>query len=291
MKQLRYLVEGVLVYGFIALFSVLDVDRASGLGGWIGRALGPRLAANRKALRNLRLALPGKSDDEYRKILLEMWDNLGRTFAEYPHLETIARTRVTATGTDYLKTIVDNKTSCIFFTGHLANWETAAAYAHTMGLDLDLIYRAPNNPYVEGILQRCRSLHGKLVTYPKSSQGMRDIVSALKSGRNIGILIDQKYNQGLPMPFFGRTAMTSPAFVQLAQKFSSPLHPGRVERVEGARFRITIFPEIETKGRAVEDVIARSHALLEEWISDKPGQWLWLHRRWRENNEPDDAES
>lgn len=125
----------------------------------------------------------------------------------------------------------------------------------------------------------------KIKTYPKSSKGMRDVFAALKNKRHIGILIDQKYNQGLAMPFFGRTAMTSPAFVQLAQKFNCPLHPARVERLKGANFHITVFPKMEIEGREVEDVIKETHMMLETWITERPEQWLWLHNRWKNKDD------
>lgn len=291
MKKTRYIFEAALVKTLIALFSVMPVDMASATGGFLGRSIGSILSgASRKAMRNLRLALPGKTDEEYNEIIRGMWDNLGRVFAEYPHLEEIANTRMISEGADYLKNLAHNNDPAILFTGHFANWETAAAYAHKIGIDLDLIYRAPNNHYVDDTLQACRSMGGKLITYPKSSQGMRDVFSALKKGRRIGILIDQKYNQGLPMSFFGRTAMTSPAFAQLAQRFECPLHPARVERLKGANFKITIFPAMVTKDRTVEELINESHIMLEEWIKERPEQWLWVHKRWRENNETDNAQ-
>ncbi|PZP54778.1 MAG: lipid A biosynthesis acyltransferase [Micavibrio aeruginosavorus] len=281
MKSLRYAIEGILVSFLIGLFRRLPVDTASNLGGSIARHIGPALSVNRKALRNIRAAFPKKSEAEYKQIIYGMWDNIGRTFAEYPHLEKIAAERITSVGDEHIRHILDSGGPSILFTGHLANWEVAGAYAYTLGMQLDLIYRSPNNPNVEGILQECRSMGEKIKTYPKSSQGMRDVMSALKAGRHIGILIDQKYNQGMAMPFFGRTAMTSPAYVQLAQRFDCPLHPARIERKNGANFHITIFPPMHIKDRAVEDVITESHMMLEEWITERPDQWLWLHNRWK----------
>lgn len=281
MKSVRYALEAFLVTLLFGLFRRLSIDNASDFGGAIARSIGPKLSVNRKALRNIKAALPGKSEQEYKKIIHDMWDNLGRTFAEYPHLERIASERITSVGDEHIRHIVASGGPSILFTGHLANWELPAAYAYFLGMNLDLIYRAPNNPYVEDLLQASRSMGEKIRTYPKSSKGMRDVMAALKSKRHIGILIDQKYNQGLALPFFGRIAMTSPAFVQLAQKFDCPLHPARIERVKGANFHITIFPAMNIKDRAVEDVIAEAHIMLENWIAERPAQWLWLHNRWK----------
>ncbi len=285
MKRFRYFVEACLVSTLTGLFGMLPLDTASAIGGFVGRAIGANLAASRKAMRNLQYSLPGRSEAEYKAIIRGMWDNLGRTFAEYPHLEKLMNDRVEYIGLEHIKPLVGTKDPAIFFTGHLANWEIAGPGSLHAGVPLDLIYRAPNNKYVDTILQKYRSLHGKIQTYPKSSQGMRDIMSALKSGRRIGILIDQKYNQGLAMPFFGRIAMTSPAFAQLAQKFDCLLLPAQVERLDGAHFRLTINPPLPTKGRDITDIVNEAHSMLEKWITMHPEQWLWLHKRWKENNE------
>ena len=222
-----------------------------------------------------------------RKIITGMWDNLGRVFAEYPHLETIAKDHVEFVGMEH----VTQKNPAVLIAGHIANWEMAATSFYVRGIPIDLIYRAPNNPGVDTMLKKWRSLNGKINTYPKSKAGMRQVVAALSKGNNLGILIDQKYNPGLPAAFFGQTAMTSPAFVQLAQKYRCPLYPVRVERIAGCQFRVTCHAPLDAD-QPVETVIAKAHQLLEQWISERPEQWIWLHRRWKEGAEPpaNDAE-
>ncbi len=99
------------------------------------------------------------------------------------------------------------------------------------------------------------------------------------------MLVDQKQNDGIPVPFFGRDAMTAPAIGRLALRFNCPVVPIRTERLDGARFRFTVLPPIELAptGDGAFDVaaaMARINALIEEWVRARPGQWLWLHRRW-----------
>jgi KDO2-lipid IV(A) lauroyltransferase len=74
--------------------------------------------------------------------------------------------------------------------------------------------------------------------------------------------------------------MTSDAFVRLSQKVGAPIIPFRIERLHGCYFRLSLHPTIPAEGRTAEDVIGDAHRLLEGWIAEKPGQWLWLHRRW-----------
>lgn len=279
-KKLSYALEAAGVYLAFAIFSLLPPATASALGGWIGRTAGMRLAASRKALTNIRRAFPDKNEPEHVLILRDMWDNLGRTMAEYPHLKTIARSRVTLVGGDIIAALPEGK-PVIFFAAHQANWEMVPpTLMDRLRRRVQVVYRAPNNPYVTHLLDMCRTQAAPVGTIPKSKKGARDIVRALTEGQVIGILIDQKYNEGIPVPFFGHPAMTSPAFATLAQKFSAPLIPVRVTREPDAHFTVTLYPPLPTENRAVEDIIREAHTLLEDWIRAQPGYWLWLHRRW-----------
>lgn len=289
MRTFRYLAEAALVYLLIALFRALPVHRASALGGWIGRNGAARLSTNRKAKRHITQSLH-TSLPETDRIVTGMWDNLGRLFAEYPHLPTIYMERTEVIGIEHLGNLPTTPdTPAIFFSGHLANWEVSAPALRQHNIDVDLIYRPPNNPYVKTILDTCRSMGGTLRTYPKSAHGMRQVVAALKQGRRIGILIDQKYNQGVSVPFFGQPAMTSLAFIQLARKFNCPLIPIQIERrvghPDGPRFRVTIHPPMDVS-KDDTTLIHEAHTLLEGWITAHPEQWLWLHKRWVNTPKP-----
>jgi KDO2-lipid IV(A) lauroyltransferase len=119
----------------------------------------------------------------------------------------------------------------------------------------------------------------------KSGEGLRMMVKAIRAHKHLAMLVDQKLNQGIPVPFFGRTAMTAPAIAQLALKYDVPVVPAKMERLRGAYFRITLFaPMSFTKtGDVDQDVAAtmrRINALFEEWIREHPDHWLWIHRRW-----------
>lgn len=285
MKKNRYVFEYLGVLALFCLFRALPLDAASALGGWIGRHVGSRLAASRKALANLRMAIPGRDEFFYRHTIAGMWDNLGRIVAEYPHLARIGRERVEIANSWILEDMKTDGKPGILFGGHIGNWEICGAFRFQHDFAPDLIYRAPNNPGVGRLLDRCRSLDRAFRTIPKSRAGSRRMIESLREGRHLAILIDQKFNLGLAVPLFGRPAMTSPSFIQLAQRFDCPLVPMRFERLGGAHFRITLFPPIEMKkknggAKSVHELISEAHGLLESWILERPEQWLWLHRRW-----------
>jgi Kdo2-lipid IVA lauroyltransferase/acyltransferase len=280
MKKLRYLCEALLVYFLMFVFRILPVDMASNLGGFIGRNVSYFMPATRKAKVHIKKSLSTNENDTNR-IAYDMWDNLGRLFAEYPHLREICASKTEFVGLENLGELPTTPHSpAIFFSGHIANWEISPLAVQKMNIDVDLIYRVPNNPYVKNILNTYRSHNGLLKSYPKSAQGMRQVIMALKEGRRIGILIDQKYNQGIEFPFFGQPAMTSLAFIQLAKRFNCPLIPFQVERLNGANFRITIHKAMDLSKEDTA-LMTEAHTLLENWIRHRPAQWIWIHKRWK----------
>ena len=293
-KRYRYFFEAAAAHFFFALFRLLPLDAASGFGGFLGRMVGPHLPSSQTALNNLKQSLPGKNDAEYRAIVTGMWDNLGRILAEYPHLEKIARERVEVPDTHYIDALLDDNLPAVILSAHLGNWEVTAPTVLNYNLALDVLYRAPNNPMVQKLLDNARSLKGRLASYPKSREGMKDVVKAMKDGHHLGILVDQKYNKGIPATFFGRTAMTSTTFVTLAQKFKCPLIPGYVERQNGSRFKIHIFdpvPLFDENGNPIapEKIVDEVHRAMESWITEIPEQWLWIHNRWADRTQPEET--
>ncbi|MFD1623763.1 lysophospholipid acyltransferase family protein [Azospirillum griseum] len=283
-RRVAHPLEALFVHGVHRLFRALPLDRASALGGWIGRAVGPWLPGTRTARRNLTRAFPGKTAAEIDAILRGMWDNLGRTIAEYPHLEEIGRERVEIVGGEHVDSMRDDGRAGIMVAGHLANWEVQSVVSRLRGLKLAVVYRAPNNPAVGKLLVELRGAASD-IQIPKGADGARMLLRELAAGRHVGILFDQKMNDGIPVPFFGRNAMTAPAAAQLAIRFGVPLSLALTERLDGARFRVTVLPPLEhpSSGDRNADariVMERLNRMLEDWVRDRPAQWLWLHRRW-----------
>ena len=288
MKKIRYFFEALSLYLVFAIFKCLSPKTASNLGGWVGRNVGPRLAASRKAHKHLRMAMPEVSDERANEIVSGMWENLGRVIAEYPHLEKISLNNVSVENEERLLSLLKKEDEpLVFIGGHLSNWEVNPIVLLTKyNRSVDVTYRPPNNPWVARLLDHARTLGNRVNAFPKSSASGRKIMQALKEGRALGILIDQKYNEGVEVPFFGLPAMTNPVAVLLCQRYRCPLVPVKnIRGKDGFSFRIITYPPLDlfdSKGdpRPVEDVLKEAHILLEAWIREHPEQWLWLHHRW-----------
>jgi KDO2-lipid IV(A) lauroyltransferase len=270
------------------LFASLPRARASALGGWIARTLGPRLGITRRARRNLARAMPELDSTTQDRVMLEMWDNLGRVVGEFPHLKTMDAytpgAAIQATGLEHVDAAIARGKPVIFYSGHFGNWEVAALAAALYGLKLAAIYRAANNPLVDRMMIELRRDLGA-DPIPKGPLGARKILAAIKAGQSLCMLVDQKMNDGIAVPFFGRDAMTAPAIAELALRYDCTVLPARVERLPDAKFQVTVFPPhaLPASGDKAADVLALMtviNATLEGWIRARPGHWFWLHRRW-----------
>lgn len=287
LRDVRYRLEAAGLRVLFRLIRLLPLDRASALGGWLGRTIGPRIPRSGVARANLKAAFPEKTDDEITAIIRGMWDNLGRVGFELALVDRFTfvtpDSHVEIIGTEHLDAMRDDGKAGILFSGHFANWELFGKASAAANLPLDLVYRAPNNPHVHWMYERRRSGSAELV--PKGSAGAKRLLALIRERRHLGLLVDQKMNDGIAVPFFGRDAMTAPALAQFALRFDCPAHPARLERLAGTRFRITVFPALtfEKSGDTAADIrtgMMKVNAILEGWIRERPEQWLWLHRRW-----------
>jgi Kdo2-lipid IVA lauroyltransferase/acyltransferase len=76
-----------------AMAAALPLEVASRLSGLGWRLVAPRLGRHQRALDALAFAFPEMSAAERQRIAVAMWDNLGRTFAEFFHIKRIVEER------------------------------------------------------------------------------------------------------------------------------------------------------------------------------------------------------
>lgn len=285
-------ITGIAIIFFYGFFWILPLDFAS----WLGEKLSLPLSwilhkKNKIALYNLKKCFPQKSDKERRKIVRQMWQNLGRIMGELPHMEKLSKgCRIEIVGKEYAEQMKNDNKGGFVFSGHIGNWELCTAVIMQMGLDISLVYRMANNPWVEKTIFQRRKTKG-MTLIPKGPAGARQMIELLRQNRHIGMLCDQKLREGIDVPFFGFPAKTAPAIASLALKFNVPIFPARLERIKGAHYRCTFFKPLDfpNTGDNKQDVLlimTQINQLLEDWIKEKPEQWLWIHHRWDKSEYP-----
>jgi len=284
LQQLLRFTAGLVVASLVRL---LPLDFADAAFGRFLRTVGPLLPHSRRAHAGLRLAFPDMPAARRAEIVAGMWENLGRVSAEYIHLREIQRNaerRVEIVGAEHLDRLRDDGRPGLLFSAHFANWEMVTTAAQMRRLPVQVVYRNANNPQIDARIRELQAGSG-VELIRKGVRGARRLLTVLNQGSHVILLVDQKLNDGIPVPFFGRPAMTAPALAQLAYRFDCPVVPVHVERLEGAHFRVVVEPPIDLPRSADReaDVMAVMTAVnrkVEEWIKARPEHWLWLHRRW-----------
>ncbi len=274
---------------YSAFFRLFSLDRASALGGGLLRRLGPLLPAHRYARTNMRLCFPDLSPEEERRLLTGMWDNLGRMIGEIPHLPEFVtsgpESRVEFIGAEVLDKIATDKTGAVLVGGHFANFEVLGMSIARHGVPCQITYRPLNNGFIDKRVADTRRAYGVKLLAAKGRTGGMALLRALASGEAVGIMNDQKNNEGVAAPFFGHDVMTADGPARLAKRFGCPLVPMSVSRLEGARFRVEVFEpiaqsDLEDDDAAIAETVARVNAFIEDRVRANPEQWFWVHRRW-----------
>lgn len=265
---------------------------ASRLGGGIARWIGPWLPTSRVAAQNLRMAMPELGAAQHKRIIAEAWENLGATAAE---LMVLGDLRESATGPGYemigwdehVAPVLAKGGPSISFTAHIGNWEIIPPAAFARGVDIGFMYRAASNRHVDALILRLREANfgRKISMFPKGAVGARQAYAHLVRGGHLAMLVDQKLDNGIAVPFFGHPAMTTQAMAAFALRFRCPVLPVHVVREGPARLRVIFEPpmELPDTGDKESDILTlttQMNTVLEHWIREKPGAWLWLHRRW-----------
>jgi Kdo2-lipid IVA lauroyltransferase/acyltransferase len=292
--RLLYRLDQAFFATLLWLIRRLPVDTASRFGARVGAMLGPRFKKSRALEDNLRIALPQVSDAERRAIARQAWANAGAVFAEYAHMDEIASPqslgRLETIVLGDIETLRNPARPAIFVTAHQANWEVAGAAIRRFGVPLAVVYSPPTNPFLEQLLNHWRARLG-CEMLPRE-ESMRPLMRALARGTSVGIVMDRRVDSGKDVNLFGQPKPTTLVPARLALRHGHDLVPLRIERLEGARFRATFHAPVAAP-EGIDDEIERAirmtesvHALFEQWILERPGEWFCSKRLWPKSAYP-----
>jgi KDO2-lipid IV(A) lauroyltransferase len=276
------------------------MERAS----WAGcRSVGARLGllffhALRKrrgtAIGNIQRAFPSMSEVEAREIARRSCQNFAMTFCEFLHLRTASFDEVQSycdiEGGEYIQTSRESGRGVILMTAHLGNWEVMGGRA-SHDFPLTVIARPTGNPRIEAHIASVRHAAGfKVIS--KNDTG-KAALRVLRENGTLGILPDQyATDDGVLLPFFGHTTRVVPAVARLAMISGAPVVPAFGVRqtpwLKNGRIIAKVAPswtvpraERTERNEAIINGTRRMIEEMEAVIRAHPDQWLWVHRRWR----------
>jgi KDO2-lipid IV(A) lauroyltransferase len=284
--DLRYRLEYAGFRAIQAAMSLRPLEPASRESGKAWRLIAPRLHRHKRALDNLALAFPGMPLGERERIAGEMWENLGRTFAEGFFLkEIMAEGRVVYEPMEQLREIARGG-PCIVCGLHLGNWELVAYAGKLMGAPFTGVYQRLSNPYVDAATLKLREPIYEGGLLPRTTATARTLLRKAKDGGYPAFLADLRDDRGALVPFFGVPARATVFPALLARTTGLPLYAGAAFRRPDVRFVIKgeRIPVPETNDREADAIVATAalHKQFEAFIREAPEQWMWAHRKWDE---------
>jgi KDO2-lipid IV(A) lauroyltransferase len=289
---MRHRLEFAPVWLLVRTIGILPRPLARVFGislAWLVYLLHRRL--RRVGLRNLALAFPDKSPSARRKILRGTFTSLGRQLAEvclFPRYtrENVGQVIVYDGFENYERAHARGK-GVLYLTAHLGGWELSA-FAHSLhGHPLKIVMRELDNPYLDALVQRYRTLHGNAVI--SKDNFVRGLLAAMRAGETVGILMDTNMTppQGVFVDFFGIQACTASGLARIALRTDAAVVPGfSIWDPVLRKYRLRFEPAVKLIRTQDEeaDVLANTALftkIIEDHVRRYPDQWLWVHRRWK----------
>jgi KDO2-lipid IV(A) lauroyltransferase len=283
-----------LVAGFVRALPLNVATRSS---AWVWRRLAPIVNPKRhqRALDNLAIAFPEKSEDERREIALKHWENLGRVMVETMRIDRFLKEpwRIDIVSQNIFSRYKGKLGAGVGVSLHMGNWELAILPFTWSGATPAAVYRSVTNPYVDRYLRDLRKDlypdglfgRGKVGDHGDDQRTARAIMDFVRRGGRLGLVCDLYDRTGIPVPFFGKEAKTQAIGAMIARRAGARIWLSRCKRIgTSSRFEIELkelrVPRTADQAADIRWSMTQMQIEFEAWIREAPEQWMWSNRRW-----------
>ena len=281
--MLRQLIEIIPFYFFIKILMLFSFEKRIFLGGQICKLLLPRLPKYYKRVNNnLEFIYPNMSDLERKDFIKENSKMIGESFTElmfnkefHEHYNRIKYNRK-----ELLPLIEARKVGrpIIIVSGHIGSWEAVRAILKRSNLTSAALYQRNKNVFYEKLHYNA-IIEGGEPIFEVGPSGTRKMISLIRSGGIIAMMIDQAVKEGKYVPFLGKPAKTSTSIAEISIKYKALLIPAYGIREKDGYIAVSFDPPVElTNPDKITNELNRSLKLR---IDTNPTQWYWPHRRWK----------
>ena len=289
-KRVQYRIEWVLMHLLIALCAIfpLRVLRRVGKGmGWIAWRL--FRVRKRVVVDNISRSFPGAPSERVDAIALESCEQYGMALMEFARFRRLSRRAlmemVEVVGMEHLDDALSRGKGAVLFSGHFGNWELLGAVVARRGYPLHVTDTNHSNELTHRIISSLRIGQGMTIIAP--SEPSSRITGLLSENKFVSYLADQDARRdGIFVDFLGRPASTvrGPAIFSI-RKGCPIVALFLVRRGVDRHLAVVekpIWPDPRLKGReAIRDLTQRYTRILEKHVRENPGQYFWMHRRWK----------
>ena len=297
LRDLQFRLEYLALRGLAGFVRLFPLETATAISASAWARLAPLINPKRqaRALDNLAIAFPEKSDTERRAICTAHWRNLGRVMVETMQIDRLIKDpdRVRITG-HVFKRYKDKLGPAVGVSLHMGNWEVSIWPFVVAGANPAAVYRSVNNPYVDQYLRDQRrdlypgGLFGRGIVegaHGDNQRTARILTDFVRRGGRLGLVCDLFDRTGIDVPFFGKDAKTQAIAAMIARRVGSRIWMSRCRRIgNSSRFEIDIkelrVPRTANQSDDVRWIMTHMQAQFEVWIRETPEQWMWSNRRW-----------
>jgi KDO2-lipid IV(A) lauroyltransferase len=260
------------------------------MGALLRGPLGYITGYRKRTLDNLNLIYPEFSNEQKTIIAKQVLDNAGRTFLEnmYPadfqaHSPEI---KLWGDGLEALLKAHSEGRPIMFFSGHFGNHEAFRAALYRHGIKVGGLIRPMSNPYFDYHYQKTLLIEGRSgQVFLPGPQGTLGFYKSLKKGATLVLLIDIAVPDGPFIDFLGRPARTALTAATFAVKSNALFLPYfSMRNPDCLSFNVEIGKPIKHSDPLT--MTQKATKALEKRIVKDPGNWFWIHRRWKYSPEP-----
>ncbi|MFA9443206.1 MAG: lysophospholipid acyltransferase family protein, partial [Hyphomicrobium sp.] len=253
LQDLQYRLEYVGLRLVAGIFRALPLNVATRISASCWRRLAPIINPKRhkRALDNLAIAFPDKSEEERLAIALAHWENLGRVMAETMRIDRFLAEpeRIDIISQNIFSRYKDKLGAAVGISLHMGNWELAILPFTWAGANPAAVYRSVNNPYVDQYLRDQRKDlypdglfgRGNVGEHGDDQKTARAIMDFVRRGGRLGLVCDLYDRKGIPVPFFGKDARTQAIAAMIARRVGARIWLSRCKRIgTESRFEIEL---------------------------------------------------
>lgn len=259
-------------------------------GALLGRLFHGLYGARRElAVKNMRMALPSRTEAECRAILRSAFEHAGRHVIDMLNFAALRPDEITrlveVEGGEHVERAMAGGKGVMFFSGHFGYWELQVMAHAVRFKPMVLVVRPLDNPLLERLLERIRTRVGTRLVTRKGA--VRGLLRALREQASVGLMIDQHMHDrsAVTVEFFGRPSATTSALAALALRTGAPVLPVFTMPLADGRYRVAYGPPVPPPPAGDADPVRtwtqRCTDVLEAYVRRHPELWLWMHRRWR----------
>ncbi|MFI5144957.1 MAG: lysophospholipid acyltransferase family protein [Ignavibacteria bacterium] len=243
------------------------------------------------AIANIKLCFPGITKNDINRIIKDAYINVISVIFEFIYFPKLniekIKKLINITNPELIPNKLKEGKGLILIGGHFGNWELMAfGVSQIVNEPLHVIVKEQSNKKIDRSINNIRELRGNKMIEMK--QSLREVLKLLKENKAIAMLGDQSApaENSVKVNFFVPDVPMFEGAARFAIKTGAPVAFGVPFRNTDGTYSMTL-KEINIDSykdyneNNVQRLTQEHSLLLENAIRERPGHWLWFHRKFK----------